>query len=259
MGEKKLTGAALAQHEAKLAREAEEKGEEPVNPESPPFKLPVDEYSGPMVPYPFTDGGVNENAAIRAIKMAIPICPADPRPEIDRRDGTTIPNPRYTGEPNCQEAYRFNNMGRWDVRKCESLGHNPWYTEFRKTIVQDEVDADGWVIKERSRIKVETRLNVIQVTDNPRHTNRMEVPLALARGARFLSDFGIEQPCEFRNCTKPQEIRTRFGRFCGERHARLVGADFRELSLIVGGDPITEEKALEQRAQQLESINLGIK
>ena len=68
-----------------------------------------------LQPFPFTEGGVNENAAIRMVRMVIPLCPADSNPEILRRDGSSIPNPRYTGEPNCQQVYKFNNMGRWDV------------------------------------------------------------------------------------------------------------------------------------------------
>lgn len=222
-----------------------------------------------LKPYPFTGGAVNENAAIRMIKMVIPNCPADPNPEILAKDGTTMANPRYTGEPNCQQEYKFNNMGKWDVAKCESLGHDPWRTVFRKRIVEDVIDDRptvivdgaevpnpefGYVIKQRTRTKVEKRLNVIQVSDNPRHTNRTEMALALARGCRTLEEFDIASPCEFRNCTKKQEIDTRYGKFCGERHARLVGADMRKVVLPVGGDPYTEDQALEEREAALENI-----
>lgn len=233
-----LFGAAKAAHE----RKAEAEGRSPKK----------------LKPYPFRDGGVNENAAIRMIKMVIPLCPADPNPEILRRDGTSIPNPRYTGEPNCQQVHKFNNMGRWDVAGCEALGHDPWHTVFRKTILEDVLDEDGWVVETKTRVKSEKRLNVIQVSDNPRHTARTEVALALARGSRFLADFGIEAPCEFRNCTKPVEIKTRFGMYCSERHARLVGADFKGILLPVGGDPYTQEKALEQREELLENINIRV-
>jgi hypothetical protein len=229
--EKVLVGAAKVAHDKKLGVKA-------------------------LRPYPFQDGGVNENAAIRMIKMVIPICPADPNPEILKRDGTSVPNPRYTGEENCQQIFKINNEGRWDVDKCIARGHDPYHTTFRKTIVEDVVGEDGYVIETKTRVKSEKRLNVIQVSDNVRHSTKMEVALALARGCKFLEDFGIEAPCEFRNCVKPVKVDTRYGKFCSERHARLVGADARQIFLLVGGDPYTQDKALEEREQTLENINI---
>jgi hypothetical protein len=208
-------------------------------------------------PYPFNDGGVLENAAIRMIKMVIPLCPADPKEELLLRDGRSVPNPRYTGEQNCQQLYKFNNQGRWDVAKCESLGHDPWHTTFRKTIVEDVVGDDGYVIEQKQRVKVEKRLNVIQVSDNTRHTNKQEVALAIARGCKFLEDFDIESPCEFRNCTRPVQVDTKYGKYCSERHARLIGADAKKILLPVGGDPYTDEQAKEEREQLLENININ--
>lgn len=251
--EKKLYGAAAKNHEAKLARENKGKAE-------PALK-----------PYPYSDGGVNENAAVRMVKMVIPNCPADPNPEILQRDGKSIPNPRYTGEPNCQQVYaKYQpSTGVWDTDQCERLGHDPWHTTFRKKVVEDVVDERptievdgaevpnpdyGYVISERVRVKSEKRLNIIQVSINPRHTSGTEMALAIARGARFLEDFGIESPCEFRNCTKKQQVDTRYGKYCSERHARLVAADFRRIMLPVGGDPYSEEQALQEREETLESI-----
>ena len=230
-GEKALVGAAKAAHEKKAGVKK-------------------------LAPYPFRDGGVNENAAIRMIKMVIPLCPADPNPEILKKDGTSIPNPRYTGEENCQQIFKINNEGRWDVDKCIARGHDPYHTTFRKTIVEDVVGDDGYVIETKMRVKSEKRLNVVQVSDNIRHSSRMSVQLALARGCKFLDFFGIEAPCEFRNCTKPVTVDTRYGKFCSERHARLVAADAKELSLPVGGDPYTHEKAIEERERMLENINI---
>lgn len=222
-----------------------------------------------LKPYPFSDSGATENAAVRMVKMVIPNCPADSRPEIQLRDGRSIANPRYTGEPNCQQAYKINNQGKWDVEKCESLGHDPWRTTFRKTVVEDVVDERetledgtpnpnfGYVVEQRERIKVEHRLNVIQVSENNRHGSGMGVQLALARGCRFLEDFGIESPCEYRSCTRPKKISTRYGQFCGERHARLVGADKRKVMLLIGGDPMTDEQAYDEREEQLQNIPLS--
>ena len=207
-----------------------------------------------LKPYPFTDGGVNENAAIRMVKMVIPQCPADPRPEILKKDGTSIPNPRYTGEENCQQVFKINDSGKWDVDKCIERGHEPYYTVFRKTVVEDVVGEDGYVTETRQRVKSEKRLNVIQVSDNPRHTSGTEIARALGRGCKFLEDFGIESPCEYRNCTKKVKVDTRYGKFCSERHARLVGADRKKLMLPIGGDAYTQDQALSEREEMLEGV-----
>lgn len=211
---------------------------------------------GVLKPYPFHDGGVNENAAIRMISMVIPLCPMDSNPEILKKDGTSIPNPRYTGEPNCQQAFKKNEHGVWDVARCISLGHNPYYTVFRKPRTEEVLDAQGYVTESKVRVLKEERLNIIQVSDNPRHTNRTEVALALAKGCKFLEEFGIASPCEFRNCTQPQRIDTKYGKYCSERHARLIAADFKRVILPVGGDPYTQDQAMDERNSMLENLNI---
>jgi hypothetical protein len=217
---------------------------------------PEEQEYGVLKPYPFHDGGVSENAAIRMISMVIPQCPVDGNPELKQKDGTYKPNPNFTGEPNCQQAYKINNHGIWDVKKCEELGHDPWHTKFRRAMVEEVLDKDGYVVDTRTKYHVEERLNVIQVSDNPRHSNRQEVALALAKGCRFLEDFGIASPCEFRNCTQPWTIDTRYGKYCSERHARLIAADFQKVMLPVGGDPYTEDQSREERESILANLNI---
>lgn len=210
-----------------------------------------------LKPYPFHDGGVNENAPIRVIRMVHPECPVDPVPELRQKDGSYVPNPRYTGEQNCQQLYKRNSQGVWDVAKCEELGHDPWRTAIRKRIVDDVIDPDtGEVTQQKVKVVVEKRLNIIQVSDNPRHTNGTEVQLAIARGAKFLEDFGVESPCEFRNCTKKKTIQTRYGEYCSERHARLVAADKTEIFLPLGGDALSEDKTTRERNQILDSLSI---
>src|SRR4029077_1798993 len=138
---------------------------------------PVPERKGPgrLLPYPFHDGGVSENAAIRVIRMVQPQCPVDPLSEIKQKDGTYRPNPNFTGEQNCQQVYKKNEHGVWDVEKCMSLGHDPWHTTFRRPILEEVVDENGFVTETKVRYHVEHRLNIIQVSLNPRHTNGMEV------------------------------------------------------------------------------------
>lgn len=210
-----------------------------------------------LAAYPFNDGGVKEHAAIRMIRMVIPQCPVDGTPELKQRDGTYVPNPNYTGEPNCQQAYKINNMGRWDVEKCVSLGHEPFYTKFRRARVEETLDEEGYITDTKTRWYTEKRLNVIPVSDNPRHTNQTEVQLALARGCKFLEDFGIASPCEFRQCSKPQKVKTKYGNYCSERHARLIAADRKKMMLFVGtGDPYNEDIAIDEREQALENISI---
>jgi hypothetical protein len=221
----------------------------PVGPPEPP------KVNG-LKPFPFHDGGVNENAAIRVIRMVQPQCPVDALPEIKNRDGSYSPNPNFTGQQNCQQIYKKNNQGVWDVEKCESLGHDPWHTTFRRPILKEVLDENGYVIETKTQYQVESRLNVIQVSLNRRHSSGMEVALAQAKGCKFMEAFGYASPCEFRNCCNPQKIETRFGNYCSERHARLIAADDRKMMLPVGGDPYTETQAFDEREQMLESINI---
>lgn len=220
---------------------------------------PTPTQYGQLQPYPWPEGGVNENAAIRVIRMVQPMCPVDPVPELLQRDGSYKPNPRFTGEQNCQQLYKKNGQGVWDVEKCISLGHDPWHTSIRKTIVDDVIDpVTGEVTKQRTRVFVEKRLNVIGVTDNPRHSTGTEVQLAIARGCRFLKEFGYEEPCQFRNCTRKQRVQTRFGNYCSERHARLVAADKQEIILpVASGDEVTADKMARERELALGQIAIS--
>lgn len=221
----------------------------------------------PVKPFPYIEGGVNENAAIRVIRMVKPECPIDSLPEIRQKDGSLRPNPRYTGEQNCQQLYKLNSQGVWDVQKCIDLGHDPYYIPIRKTLV-DDVVVDGLVTEQKVKLVVEKRLNIHPVTDNPRHSSGTEVQLALARGYKFLDDFDChctawpeehrhEVPCEFRHCLRPQTIQTRWGKYCSERHARLVGAD--KMSIIlpqISGDEVVEQKTQQERDLALSGIPL---
>ncbi len=208
-----------------------------------------------MAPYPFHDGAVNENAAIRMIRMAKPFCPVTTNMDDP---GIKTGTKKYTGDANCQERFKKNNQGVWDVEKCESLGHDPFYTTFRRVEEVNVVDDSGMVTGKRQTEIHERRLNVTQVSDNSRHSNGMDIQLELARGSRFLEAFGIESPCEFRNCVKPKQVKTRYGEYCSERHARLVAADKRGILLPIGGDPYTEDQTLREREDILENLNIGL-
>ena len=222
-------------------------------------------------PFPFNDGQPNENAAIRVIRVVKPECPIDPTPELRQRDGSYRPNPRYTGEQNCQQLYKKNNYGVWDVEKCESLGHDPWHTVFYRRVVEDVFDPEtGEFVEQKVKMVRERRINIIAVSLSMRHTSGTELMLAKARGALTLDEYGSRfpdenylDPCEFRSCTNKVTIDTRFGRFCGERHARLVAADQRGMMKYVGleRDPgeMWQQSRDAEAAEALERINLHAK
>jgi len=210
-----------------------------------------------LKPYPYHDGTPNENAAVRSIAVVKPECPMDSRPEILGRDGVARPNPAYTGEENCQQKYKINSQGKWDIEKCISLGHDPYHFTQRRTVLEEVTDENGYVVDSKTRIIKQKKLNVIRVTDNIRVSSRQEVALALARGCKFLEEFGYASPCEFRSCSQPQQVQTQYGKYCSERHARLIAADARKMMLPFGGDPVTQAQAMEEKEQILETMNIS--
>jgi hypothetical protein len=232
--------------------------------------MPAKKNAEGKKPYPFNDGQPNENAAIRVIRVVKPECPVDPTPELRQKDGTYRPNPRYTGEQNCMQLHAINNQGRWDVSACEDKGHDPWHTVFYRQLVEDVYDEDGNFLEQKIRMRKEVRINIIAVSLNIRHTSGTELLLAKARGCLTLDEYGalhpeenFTDPCEFRACTQPVQLLTRFGNFCSERHARLIAADVRQIPRFVSNERDPGEafqKARSQEAEeQLESINLGIR
>ena len=257
MEDKILVGAAKAAHEKRLLAEGA-----------------IEAHGGVIQkrPFPFHESGASDNAPIRIVRMWKPECPVDPTPELRQKDGTYRPNPRYTGGDNCQQVYKLNNQGVWDVAKCESFGHDPWHTVFRKVLVEDVVDPDtGEVTKTKNKIVVERRPNIVSITLNVRHSSGTELLLAKARGYKTIDEYGaehpdewFESPCEMRACTNKVTLRTeRYGDFCSERHARLVAAEARGILRFVRNDQDIyqggQDKLQSEWENQLEAINLGIK
>lgn len=211
-----------------------------------------------LQPYPFHDGGAKDNLPIRMRRMAVPYCPSDSRPELLDKSGNAFPNPHYTGEENCQEVYKLNNMGRWDVEKCESLGHEPYYTTLRRKVIEEVIDDDGFVTESKVRVKVTRRLNVMPIPISVRHATWKSMELAVARGAKPLEEFGYMTPCDYRQCSQPVKIKTQYGDYCSERHARLIAADARGVLLPISADTggETADKTEMEREDLLESIRL---
>lgn len=214
-----------------------------------------------LEPYPYKEiGGATDASAVRMLKMVAPYCPVESNPfRQTGRPGEQIPNPHYTGETNCQLAYKLNNQGRWDVSKCEAAGHEPYYFNQTSTIVEPIVEPDGTITGQKQRVLGAKRLNVIQVPVGPRYASDTTYQLAIARGVRPLEDFGIESPCEYRNCWEPKRTVTRYGSYCGGRHARLIAADRRKLAVpLAGGNDMDDDMFMEWE-EKLDSINIDEK
>ena len=167
--------------------------------------------------------GVREGGNIRMKKMARPICPVVDDPE----------SPKYTGEPNCQRMHN-NYPGWWDY--CANQGHEPYFTVKKKTVKEDveAEDGSGLVTGERKRVLTTRKLNMVQVAIGTRfnsgHGERYSRDL---KGRKTLSEFGYAEKCEFRNCELDAKLKSKYGMFCGDRHARLIGADVEGLMLSV--------------------------
>ena len=195
-----------------------------------------------LKPFPFFEGGVNENATIRMIRMVKPECPIDPNPEIKQPDGSMKANPRYTGEDNCMQVFKLDNYGHWAVLRCEALGHDPYFSTRRTPLVEETVDDDGYITETKTRYRKQRVPNIVPVSDNIRHSSGKEIERARGKGYKFLWECGYQSPCEFRACSRSWNIETQYGRYCSERHARLIGA---EDKLLILGSPAFRETAEE--------------
>jgi hypothetical protein len=209
-----------------------------------------------LKPYPYNDMGSNPNSAIRMIRMGKPQCPIDGMPELKQRDGTYKANPNFTGEVNCQQAFKLDNYGHWAVLKCEKLGHNPYFRKVRRPFTEEVVDAEGYITETRTRYKMETLPNVINVSDNVRHSSGREIERALGKGCKFIWELGYQHPCEFRGCSQPWRIETKYGRYCNEQHARLIGADVKRKVMNIVTDAEMADDVRELNEEILDAIAL---
>lgn len=173
--------------------------------------------------------GVRRNAAIRTIKMVQPICPNSKVDMLRGPDGKPYRNPEP--DPNrrsCQEERDENGnsiIGWW--RKCEELGHNPYFTTRVWFSEEDEYDEAGEYTGTKKKRHTSVYPNVTQVAAHTR-VNSGRGPLIKMRASGFkrLADIGYEEVCQFRSCQKPVTVVSAVGEFCGNDHAYLCAADF---------------------------------
>ena len=161
--------------------------------------------------------GVRETSNIRMKVLAAPRCPiqADPNKE------------GYTGEMNCQQE-TSNYPGWWDL--CESRGHDPYHT-VKRTIKKEPVlstkeGEDNLITGYREKVIEVKKLNTVQVPVGTRFTSgRAESVSRGLKGRKTLTEMGYKEKCEYRNCELDTKMKSKYGNFCGDRHARLIGAD----------------------------------
>jgi len=174
--------------------------------------------------------GVKEAMSYRRLVMVRPICPLDDnetRRRVVNGEVVEVPNPNYTGEPNCQRTFA-GAVGWWDY--CTEQGHDPYFTTKRVTLEeeQEEEQPDGTVlITGTSRKKMKIRaLNTVSVAAHTRVNSGQGPAIAhQVKGYRTLPEMGYAPVCDYRNCEMKVQKATRYGNFCSDRHARLVGAD----------------------------------
>ncbi len=201
---------------------------------------------------PQLEMGVREQSNIRMKKFARPICPIQDLEELVQRDGTIIPNPNYDGSINCQREMN-GYPGWWIV--CEKRGHDPYFTVKRRIVKEPVVDEeqDGLITGYRERRVVTKKLNMTQVALGTRfHSGRGEAISVGLKGRKELSEFGYNDLCEYRNCERDATIDTRYGKFCGDRHARLIGADVESFMLETSRNQTLKKSA----NKQLKEIDL---
>lgn len=197
--------------------------------------------------------GVRDNAAVRMMKLAAPVCP-NSRVQMERQPGGGYrPKDKGPNAQNCQLEGR-----QWWL-KCEQRGHDPYFTERVWYTEQDkwETDPEGNdVLVGTKRLRHHARLpNVVQVPISRRLHQGNGVVLSMKnKGRRRLSEIGFREVCQFRNCQVAVTIRSRaFGDYCGNEHLGLIAADAQGVPLVqlTGLEGSHIEQARQKRAAQL--------
>lgn len=197
---------------------------------------------------PYRSMGVNENAALRMVKMVQPLCPI---PAAGKREEFDKLFPEYLGQVSCQ-AGRYRRG--WE-KECEAAGHNPYYYTRRQVVIEPVIGDDGMITGQKQRILETSGPNVNPVALDVGHDSGEAVIKAIARGFKYMTDLGYEEICQFRACESPVKVKTRFGNYCTERHARLIGARVLKKFLVIEGVGEDFDWARE-REEQLGSIQL---
>lgn len=207
--------------------------------------------------------GVRDNAAVRMVKLARPICPNSKISMVKDSDGKWVP--RELQLPNCQLA-----KGTWWI-DCEARGHEPYFTNRVWYEVQDRLETEidpvtgeeFETVTGQKRIKHVNRYpNIAQVSLSIRHNSGRGAEFKIARhGFKRLGELGFEEVCQFRNCqvavSKPGHGGV-YGNYCGREHLMLAAADQESVMLhmpeaSLNGEEFEKVKKL-RRKQLREAI-----
>ena len=176
--------------------------------------------------------GVRPNSAVRMVKLARPICPNSKLKMVRDIDGKWIP--AEVQPVNCQ----LSDQPDWWVM-CESLGHNPYWTERvwyePQDIVEEDENGDQLVVGQKRVKHTVKRPNIAQVSASIRHNSGKGVLNKMQQaGFKRLEDLGFKEVCQFRNCQKdldPKYSGTNYGSYCSNEHLSLVAADQESIML----------------------------
>jgi hypothetical protein len=170
--------------------------------------------------------GVRENAALRDVTLARPLCPNS---AIKGKivNGNYEPPDIQPGMENCQ--LETDNGNWWE--NCEARGHNPYYRvqKFYTTVDVEEEDPETgevYVTAQKRKVRKVEALNVTQVSPSIMHNSGMGVARKMKyRGYKRLKDLGYEEVCQFRGCQKAVEVHADgYGDYCGMVHLNLIAA-----------------------------------
>jgi hypothetical protein len=180
------------------------------------------------------NGRGDANGAIRAIKMAQPIC------EI------------------CQtvEAIRDESPIRWTwMKDCEHgpQGMGPYWSFSPKVINTPKIveDEDGEFVLDSvaTRTKMVLMPNIVEIPITMGFESGEGLQKAAHHGFKVLSDIGLAPMCEMYGCGKAWPlVGTDFGNYCTEIHAKLCIADAEGVLLIINNP--------KKRSEQLRSLNV---
>lgn len=206
--------------------------------------------------------GVRDNAAVRMIKLAVPICPRS-RVEMEQdKLGNWRPKKAGPDTESCQKA----GPGWWDI--CEKKGHDPYFTTHKWEVEEPILteDEQGRLVQTGKQVFYhEERVpNVSQVAVSIRINQGRGAANAIERkGFKRLPDIGYYEVCQFRNCQKPVSSKyksKKFGDYCSLQHLQLIAADAESVmlhypdSFLNGAE---HQRILREREKQLREASVG--
>lgn len=204
--------------------------------------------------------GVRENAAIRDVIVAQPICPNS---QIRGKmvDGHYEAPEIGPGDENCQLA----GWGWWT--RCEELGHNPYFMTRERVVTrpkyEEDADGDMVLVSEKKVLLRQEVLNVTSVSPAPFFNSGGTIRRKMQNhGFKRLGEFGYDEVCQFRSCQKPIRIKnSTYGNYCSMDHLQLSASRIEEAFLTRTDHPFLagkERRAERKRKGQLRNAVEGI-